>query len=517
MGKYKVLGNFFDRIFRNDLNANFNDVDADIQAQKKRVDDLIVANPQPAEVQDARMGFPVLRDKLANVDAQLAERATKEELNVKNDYFWTSQLETITAPHTMIPEEMYAIVEGMSHPYVTMGSIGKDQSGAYNVRFWTYEPKNYEKTIFITGGIHGGETYGPYFIVQLFKMLMDKTVRVPPQFHLIKEKVRILAMPIVNPWGMYQSPKTRYNSRGVDINRNFDWNWAKQPADIPFGMNYKGDSPFSEKESQYVKEVLDNYLIDIFMDLHDHVHADGTADYAMYADERTERVLRELIAYLTRNIENPTGIFATTKANASSNNYASAVLEIPSVNIEGLPGLNFPRGTVQDVNENMGIFGNALKLLAGYFNPVGSDFFIKQIRRSYNDGVMVLTNNQLKDITDSVYSFTPKYDGFVNLNGWAIAKQTSANDFFAGRILVEQPGYIKESLSAANVYTTGANPVIPLTTAVPVKAGLPVNIKIVLTNEGSGTCNVKRFNLVIEYNSGRNLSKTDELDDYYFE
>ncbi|MCM3600625.1 hypothetical protein M3175_07770 [Robertmurraya korlensis] len=77
MGKYRVLGSLLDRVFRNNLNANFDDVDADIQAQKKRVDDLIIANPSPSEVQDARLGFPVLRDKLVDVDEQLAENTTK--------------------------------------------------------------------------------------------------------------------------------------------------------------------------------------------------------------------------------------------------------------------------------------------------------------------------------------------------------------------------------------------------------------------------------------------------------
>lgn len=82
MGKYRTLGTFFDRIFRNDLNANFNDIDADVQAQKKRVDDLIVANPQPSEVQDARGGFTVLRDRLNDTDAQLAEKLSQGEVSV---------------------------------------------------------------------------------------------------------------------------------------------------------------------------------------------------------------------------------------------------------------------------------------------------------------------------------------------------------------------------------------------------------------------------------------------------
>lgn len=83
MGKYRVLGSFLDRVFRNNLNDNFNDVDADIRAQKKRVDDLILSVPQPSEVIDARGGAPVLRDRLDGVDAQLAETETVIGVNIE--------------------------------------------------------------------------------------------------------------------------------------------------------------------------------------------------------------------------------------------------------------------------------------------------------------------------------------------------------------------------------------------------------------------------------------------------
>ncbi|MEH7237318.1 hypothetical protein [Bacillus sp. JJ1562] len=80
MGKYRTLGTSLNRDFRNNLNANFNDIDTDIKAQRKRVDDLIVGNPQPSEVIDARLGFPLLSDKLEDVDAQLAQTTQKVEL-----------------------------------------------------------------------------------------------------------------------------------------------------------------------------------------------------------------------------------------------------------------------------------------------------------------------------------------------------------------------------------------------------------------------------------------------------
>jgi hypothetical protein len=87
VGKYRSLGTLFNRVFRNDLNANFTDVDTDIlaakaealanvNAQKTRVDNLIIGTPQPSEIVDARGTYSVLRDRLNNVDSSLAENAS---------------------------------------------------------------------------------------------------------------------------------------------------------------------------------------------------------------------------------------------------------------------------------------------------------------------------------------------------------------------------------------------------------------------------------------------------------
>jgi hypothetical protein len=76
MGKYKTFGSRFDRVHRNDLNANFAAVEADINAQKTRVNDLIVGTPQPSEVVDARGGFPVLSGRLNDLSSSLAQIAT---------------------------------------------------------------------------------------------------------------------------------------------------------------------------------------------------------------------------------------------------------------------------------------------------------------------------------------------------------------------------------------------------------------------------------------------------------
>jgi hypothetical protein len=73
VGKYGTLGSAFDRIFRNTLNKALDDVDTDINAQKKRVDDLITGTPQPSEVVDARGGFPVLSGRLDDLSSSVAQ------------------------------------------------------------------------------------------------------------------------------------------------------------------------------------------------------------------------------------------------------------------------------------------------------------------------------------------------------------------------------------------------------------------------------------------------------------
>jgi hypothetical protein len=100
MGKYKTFGSRFDRVHRNDLNANFAAVEADINAQKNRVDGLIQGTPQPSEVVDARGGFPVLSGRLNDLSSSLAQKATKEEVQAvasgspKGTYATLSALQT---------------------------------------------------------------------------------------------------------------------------------------------------------------------------------------------------------------------------------------------------------------------------------------------------------------------------------------------------------------------------------------------------------------------------------------
>lgn len=221
-------------------------------------------------------------------------------------------------------------------PYLLEQSVlGKDQSNTKDIKKIVYTPSGgYTRTLMITCGVHGDEPYSPYYLYILLNYLC-KGEDLPPQLNYIKRNVRIVAIEVVNPYGMDLSPKTRYNSRHVDINRNFDFNWENQPSytEDPSHPYYKGSSPFSEKESQYVRDVMSSYSIDGFLDLHNFVDLEQERDYVLYGDKTTEKISNEVFRYLNLGHKYVAEILSTAN-DSCTNNYASVVKGIPSTCIE---------------------------------------------------------------------------------------------------------------------------------------------------------------------------------------
>lgn len=78
---YRSLGSLLDRIFRNNLNDNFSDIQSDFEDHKSRIDNIVASTGNSnTEIVDARGTFGVLKDRLDNSDASLAEKATKGQI-----------------------------------------------------------------------------------------------------------------------------------------------------------------------------------------------------------------------------------------------------------------------------------------------------------------------------------------------------------------------------------------------------------------------------------------------------
>ena len=138
--------------------------------------------------------------------------------------------------------------------YISRRSLGKDQSGNYDV--WCYElrPYNYDKTILIFSGLSGLSVNAPLTAMQSIKAIVDN---VDGEYGNLRWNTRILFVPIVNPYG--QINKTLGNSRGVALEHNFDYKWQECTSSA------KGTSAFSEVETQYLRDLAINNNVDFIL------------------------------------------------------------------------------------------------------------------------------------------------------------------------------------------------------------------------------------------------------------
>jgi len=152
--------------------------------------------------------------------------------------------------------------------YITRTVLGKDQSDTYNIYKYVFQPKHYTKTMIFSAGTHGNE-YTTFFALWRFMHHVTHDWKDHPQLAYIRRNVRIIVLPMINPWGFANNK--RQNKNLVDLNRNTDYLWTYLTATSSQvgGTYYKGTAPFSEKESQYVRDVLIQYQEALaYQDLH---------------------------------------------------------------------------------------------------------------------------------------------------------------------------------------------------------------------------------------------------------
>ena len=118
--------------------------------------------------------------------------------------------------------------------------------------------------VLILATIHGNESAGTPLVKRL-----DAHLRRHP--NLLSGR-QVVMLPLVNPDGM--AHRSRFNARGVDLNRNF-------PADNFSGTARHGPKPLSEPESRAIKAVLDEYAPARIVSIHQptaQIDYDGPAE-----------------------------------------------------------------------------------------------------------------------------------------------------------------------------------------------------------------------------------------------
>ena len=98
----------------------------------------------------------------------------------------------------------------------------------------------------ITAGIHGNEPSSPGVAEDLRSYLLAH----PDEWRGCK----VIVVPHVNPDG--DAAGTRANAHGVDLNRNFPYDWARKRKGVKLST---GTGPLSEPESRGIMLLLDTY------------------------------------------------------------------------------------------------------------------------------------------------------------------------------------------------------------------------------------------------------------------
>ncbi|MGF2052837.1 M14 family zinc carboxypeptidase [Enterococcus casseliflavus] len=202
--------------------------------------------------------------------------------------------------------------------YLQKDLIGKDQSGTYDI-FKITTNKSIQGArikVLLSANLHGpgsgGDPRDVAIVLYHFMEDMLKNYKSNEHLQWLYYNVQFVFIPLANPWGWDNG--TRENSRGIDLNRNFDYNHT------PSSM--WGATPFSEVETQYIKTLVeDNEDAEIYIDMH--CYADNPIDlrWAGYSGDRLSvgyKTMREVGLYMTEQ-------FGGTRQIGISTNMATSV------------------------------------------------------------------------------------------------------------------------------------------------------------------------------------------------
>jgi len=168
-----------------------------------------------------------------------------------------------------VQSELNAIAQ--AHPDIIRAfSIGTSVEGRSltALRFHAAAGKSTKPGVAFLGTHHAREHLSTEVPLLLARWLAENAAR--PDIKKLLDERDIYFIPLVNPDGVeydietgsykWQRKNMRKNANGsigVDLNRNYDWGWGGEGASSnPNASTYHGPAPFSEPESQAVRDFL---------------------------------------------------------------------------------------------------------------------------------------------------------------------------------------------------------------------------------------------------------------------
>lgn len=200
--------------------------------------------------------------------------------------YWSAPIYPAFDPLTLTSGVLYPMYDNVIAPFsnnVTKTVIGQTEGPTpydilrIDISFNRKTPPTQRRRkprIFVCGGIHGGEKLAVYTTYLFFKLLLENPNK-DEMIDALRTNYDWTFIPLVNPYALNigkvdGAESVRWNHNGVDINRNFDYRWVEYADGGPGSQSYKGTAPFSEKESQLVRDTFNAIKTDtvLYIDCH---------------------------------------------------------------------------------------------------------------------------------------------------------------------------------------------------------------------------------------------------------
>lgn len=327
-------------------------------------------------------------------------------------------------PATKDPE---GFINGLYEPlrianpsYISRTTLGLDQSGTYNVYRYELTPQNYTKTIIVSAGTHGNEYTASFALARFIYHLVNDWKKYP-QLTYIRKNVRLIVHPINNPHSFANNK--RQNANGVDLNRNmaYLWDYITGASFQVGGTYYKGTAPFSEKESQYLRDSFVLYS-DALSYVDFHTINTIQAEHIVFTPRYRPQFREIFNDNISRLFKTGNRIVNGTTAMPTIACHAAVTHDMTTANPEWYNGIYGGNRDSVEMTEAVKWFGNvvikACSLKHKTTQIEESHPFTKLLMYDKGATPSTITSTVYNNVTHATYDMIIKRHGIMRLNGY---------------------------------------------------------------------------------------------------
>lgn len=471
----------------NEINYELTQVDANIKDNKNLLNEYLISAPEQQSIADKFLGYKIDADDRILTYNQLI-----------NNYY-------------------DKLIDGSG--YITKTTIGKSTGDGYDIYKYTIKPRAPRMKVLLVGGTHGSECVYPFTLFNMLETFCKDDLYKYGPIQEIRENIEFVVVPILNPHGWDHN--TRVNINEVDINRNYDFNWEADTNE------YKGPYPFSENESHYVRNLLEEEKPDLFLDLHN-THELDTDFYSTYSSSKNNTfVIRQVIDMMARKKIDETGgckgvTLDGTSEHPTAQAYSNNILYIPAYTLEWVNSSYSSDNTTwynaTHMTKSLELLINVLYKNLQFFNENQElkTTQVIQINMVSEGSVEVSNSAAYVKIEEFSYETVAPYDCVAKFAG-SVTLGNNAQEIINSFSLLNNTGTVDNNEAYANeVYTDySGRSTLPIFSSFTFKEGQTIKLNLFIKASES-TAKIYRYRGLLEIIPYCNKTmKTVIVDEYY--